>query len=159
MAQPGKSDNESRKSRLIRMLAPAVQNVARGLIRRAPFAITPEISKARQNALIDHALELGGPPGPVIARKIPTTADGHTWEILIGWERLEAFTHRDAFPRATTIPLGIIDCNSADAAFYAIEHAAPGGGLVIATGNVVQPGSQLENYLAARQATREFGAY
>ena len=40
---------------------------------------------------------------------------------------------------------------------YAIEHAAPGGGLVIATGNVVQPGSQLENYLAARQATREFG--
>jgi uroporphyrinogen decarboxylase len=40
---------------------------------------------------------------------------------------------------------------------YAIEHAAPGGGLVIATGNVVQPGSQLENYLAARQATREVG--
>lgn len=124
MAQPGKPDNESRKSQLIRMLAPAVQNVARGLIRRAPFAITPEISKARQNALIDHALELGGPPGPVIARRIPITADGHTFEVLIGWERLEAFTHRDAFPRATTIPLGIIDCNSADAAFYAIEYAS-----------------------------------
>ena len=42
---------------------------------------------------------------------------------------------------------------------YAIQHAAPGGGLVIATGNVVQPGSNLENYLAARQATRDFGAY
>ncbi len=42
---------------------------------------------------------------------------------------------------------------------YAIEHAAPGGGLVIATGNVVQPGCKLENYLAARQATREYGSY
>ena len=48
---------------------------------------------------------------------------------------------------------------AADEVRYAIEHAAPGGGLVIATGNVVQPGSQLTNYLAARQATREYGAY
>jgi len=42
---------------------------------------------------------------------------------------------------------------------YAIEHAAPGGGLVVATGNVLQPGTKLENYLAARQATRDYGAY
>ena len=42
---------------------------------------------------------------------------------------------------------------------YAIQHAAPGGGLVIATGNVLQPGTNLDNYLAARQATRDFGAY
>jgi len=42
---------------------------------------------------------------------------------------------------------------------YAIEHAAPGGGLVINTGNVLQPGTKLENYLAARQATRDYGAY
>jgi uroporphyrinogen decarboxylase len=42
---------------------------------------------------------------------------------------------------------------------YAIQHAAPGGGLVIATGNVLQPGTNLENYLAARQATRDYGAY
>lgn len=42
---------------------------------------------------------------------------------------------------------------------YAIRHAAPGGGLVVTTGNVVQPGSRLENYLAARQATRDFGHY
>ena len=42
---------------------------------------------------------------------------------------------------------------------YAIQHAAPGGGLVIATGNVLQPGTRLENYLAARQSTREHGAY
>jgi len=42
---------------------------------------------------------------------------------------------------------------------YAIRHAAPGGGLVIATGNVLQPGTSLANYLAARQATRDYGAY
>jgi uroporphyrinogen decarboxylase len=42
---------------------------------------------------------------------------------------------------------------------YAIKHAAPGGGLVVATGNVLQPGTKLENYLAARQATREYGTY
>ncbi|MFN2201226.1 MAG: uroporphyrinogen decarboxylase family protein [Caldilineaceae bacterium] len=42
---------------------------------------------------------------------------------------------------------------------YAIEHAAPGGGLVIATGNVLQPGTQLRNYLAAREAVREYGTY
>ncbi len=42
---------------------------------------------------------------------------------------------------------------------YAIQHAAPGGGLVVTSGNVLQPGVKLENYLAGRQATREFGAY
>jgi hypothetical protein len=42
---------------------------------------------------------------------------------------------------------------------YAIQHAAPGGGLVITTGNVLQPGTQLENYLAARQAIRDYGTY
>jgi len=42
---------------------------------------------------------------------------------------------------------------------YAIRHAAPGGGLVLTTGNVLQPGTQLACYLAARQATRDFGTY
>jgi uroporphyrinogen decarboxylase len=42
---------------------------------------------------------------------------------------------------------------------YAIEHAAAGGGLVITTSNVVQPGTRLENYRAMRQAVREFGGY
>lgn len=42
---------------------------------------------------------------------------------------------------------------------YAIQHAGPGGGLVIATSNVVQPGTKLENYLAMRQAVREYGPY
>ena len=40
---------------------------------------------------------------------------------------------------------------------YAIEHAGPGGGLVIATSNVLQPGTQLDNYLAMRQAVDDFG--
>lgn len=42
---------------------------------------------------------------------------------------------------------------------YAIQHAAPGGGLVVTTGNVLQPGTQLANYVAARQATRDYGTY
>lgn len=42
---------------------------------------------------------------------------------------------------------------------YAIQHAAPHGGLVVTSGNVLQPGTQLENYLAARQAVREHGHY
>ena len=42
---------------------------------------------------------------------------------------------------------------------YAIEHAARGGGLVVATGNVLQPGTRLENYLAMRQAVRDCGPY
>jgi uroporphyrinogen-III decarboxylase len=42
---------------------------------------------------------------------------------------------------------------------HAIRYAAPGGGLVVASGNVLQPGVKLENYLAGRQATRDYGAY
>lgn len=42
---------------------------------------------------------------------------------------------------------------------YAIQHAAPGGGLVVTSGNVLQPGTWLANYLAARQAVRDYGAY
>jgi uroporphyrinogen decarboxylase len=42
---------------------------------------------------------------------------------------------------------------------YAIRHAAPGGGLVVTTGNVLQPGTRLANYLAARQTVRDIGSY
>ena len=42
---------------------------------------------------------------------------------------------------------------------YAIQHAGPGGGLVIATSNVVQPGTKPENYRAMRQAVQDFGRY
>lgn len=104
-------------------MAPAIQNIDRDQIRRAPYAVSPEIPEAQHNALIDHAIELGGPPGPVIARKI-STKEGHTVEVLIGWERLEAFTHPDAYPRATKVPLGIMECNAAEAVFYAIEYAS-----------------------------------
>jgi uroporphyrinogen decarboxylase len=41
----------------------------------------------------------------------------------------------------------------------AIQHAAPGGGLVVTNSNVVQPGSRLENYIAMRQAVRNYGQY
>jgi uroporphyrinogen decarboxylase len=41
----------------------------------------------------------------------------------------------------------------------AIAGAGRGGGLVITTSNVLQPGTRLENYLAMRQATRDFGPY
>lgn len=41
----------------------------------------------------------------------------------------------------------------------AIEQAGSGGGLVLACSNVVAPGSKLENYLAMRQAIRNYGRY
>jgi len=41
----------------------------------------------------------------------------------------------------------------------AIHGAARGGGLVVTTSNVLQPGVKLENYLAMRQAVREYGIY
>ena len=123
MPQPSRSANEDRQSRLIRLLAPAMRNVPREQIRRAPYAIQAEIPEAQHHALIDHALDLGGPPGTVIARQI-TTPEGRFVEILLGWERLQAFLHRDAFPRAPAVPIGLIDCNAAEAAFYAIEYAA-----------------------------------
>lgn len=42
---------------------------------------------------------------------------------------------------------------------YAIKHAAPGGGLVLTTGNVLQPGTNLDAYFAVRQAVRDYGSY
>lgn len=42
---------------------------------------------------------------------------------------------------------------------YAIKHAGSGGGLVVTNSNVIQPGTQLENYYAMRNAIREYGRY
>ncbi|MFH0871920.1 MAG: uroporphyrinogen decarboxylase family protein [bacterium] len=42
---------------------------------------------------------------------------------------------------------------------YAIRHAAPGGGLVLTSGNTLQVGTQYDNYMAMRSAAREFGRY
>ena len=42
---------------------------------------------------------------------------------------------------------------------YAIEHAGPGGGLVVTTSNVLQPGTKLAHYRAMRQAVGDYGGY
>ena len=42
---------------------------------------------------------------------------------------------------------------------HAVKYAAPGGGLVLTSGNTLQLGTKYENYLAMREAAREYGAY
>jgi uroporphyrinogen decarboxylase len=107
--------------------------------------------------------------------------DGNIWSILDGlidagidgWHGIQPSVGMD--PRALKARYGDVLCffggvnnetlvagtpeQARAEVRYAIQHAAPGGGLVVTTGNVLQPGTQLENYLAARQATRDFGAY
>jgi len=41
----------------------------------------------------------------------------------------------------------------------AIEQAAAGGGLVLATSNVIPPGAKYENYQAMREAIHRYGSY
>lgn len=107
--------------------------------------------------------------------------DGNTWSILDdlvatgldGWHGIQPRIGMD--PKllkerygSRICLFGGINCETlvegtpeqaAAEARYAIRHAAPGGGLVVTTGNVLQPGTQLKNYLAARQAVREAGSY
>jgi uroporphyrinogen decarboxylase len=107
--------------------------------------------------------------------------DGNTWSILDmlidagidGWHGIqpsigmdlallkERYGHRLCFfggVNCETLVAGTPE-QAEEEVRYAIQHAGPGGGLVIATGNVLQPGTRLENYLAARQATRKYGSY
>jgi hypothetical protein len=42
---------------------------------------------------------------------------------------------------------------------YALEQAGPGGGLVLATSNVLQPGVSFDTYMAMREEIRARGAY
>jgi uroporphyrinogen decarboxylase len=42
---------------------------------------------------------------------------------------------------------------------YAIQHAAPGGGLVLTSGNSIMATVQFENYMAMLQALSEYGEY
>lgn len=44
-------------------------------------------------------------------------------------------------------------------AIYALKHGAPGGGLVLTGGNILEPGTRYENYKAVTDAWKEFGAY
>ena len=131
MPQPAVTTNDLRRQRLARLLAPVSKNVDRHLIRRAPYAIRPYPSTAQRNALVNNAIEYGGPPGLVIARQIPTDKDGCTVEVLTGWERVEAYLDRDAFPHARQVPLALMNATDADAVYYAIElgmkeHSAAG---------------------------------
>ena len=41
----------------------------------------------------------------------------------------------------------------------AIDQAALGGGLVVTSGNVLQPGVVLDNYLAGLKTVKEYGKY
>ena len=52
-----------------------------------------------------------------------------------------------------------IDPSQLEALCQAIAGAGRGGGLVVTTSNVLQPGTRLENYRAMRQALRDFGQY
>ena len=42
---------------------------------------------------------------------------------------------------------------------YAIEHAAPGGGLVLTSGNSIMATVRYENYVEMLAALRDYGAY
>ena len=107
--------------------------------------------------------------------------DGNVWEILDsfaeigidGWHGIQPAIGMDLRPLKERCGdrlcfFGGVDCEtliegSSDQVRqevrHAIRHAAPGGGLVVATSNVVPPGTRLENYLAMRQATRDYGRY
>jgi hypothetical protein len=107
--------------------------------------------------------------------------DGNTWNILHdlidagadGWHGIQPSIGmdmrllKDRYGRSLCFFGGVncetlVDGAAEDArreARYAIRHAAPGGGLVVTSGNVLQPGVKLENYMAARQTTREYGSY
>ena len=42
---------------------------------------------------------------------------------------------------------------------HAVQHAAPGGGLVLTCGNTLLVGTKYDNYMAMLSAWREFGSY
>ncbi len=42
---------------------------------------------------------------------------------------------------------------------YAIKHAAPGGGLVLTSGNGLENGTKIENYRAMMRVRKEYGGY
>ncbi|MEM6485580.1 MAG: hypothetical protein AAF662_11430, partial [Pseudomonadota bacterium] len=91
-------ENRIRRKKLINQLAPALSDIDREELMRAPYAAKPEISEAKANALIYAAIDLTAPPGAVIGRRVVVDAQSRV-EILVGWERVEALLHPDAFPR------------------------------------------------------------
>ncbi len=107
--------------------------------------------------------------------------DGNTWDILDdfveigidGWHGIQPGIGMDLRGLKERFGDGLcffggVDCETLidgpperarEQVRHAIEHAAPGGGLVIATSNVLQPGTKLANYQAMRLATADFGRY
>jgi uroporphyrinogen decarboxylase len=44
-------------------------------------------------------------------------------------------------------------------ALYAMKYGAPGGGLILTSGNILEPGTRVENYEAVTSTWEEFGKY
>jgi uroporphyrinogen decarboxylase len=107
--------------------------------------------------------------------------DGNVWDILDdfvdigidGWHGIQPAIGMDLARlkkryRGRLCFFGGVDCDTLIAGTaadvrrevaYAIENAAPGGGLVVTTSNVVQIGVKLANYRALRSAVDELGRY
>ena len=107
--------------------------------------------------------------------------DGNTWDILKdftdigidGWHGIQPAIGMDPALLKERFGgklcfFGGVDCDTLIAGTdeavqkevrHAVRHAAPGGGLVITTSNVVSAGTPLDRYLALRQAVRDYGSY
>jgi uroporphyrinogen decarboxylase len=107
--------------------------------------------------------------------------DGNTWSILDdfvatgvdGWQGIqprigmdlkqlkEQYAGKLCFfggVNCETLTLGAPEEVEAEVQ-YAIRHAAPGGGLVLTSGNTLQLGTKWENYAAMRAAHGRYGRY
>jgi uroporphyrinogen decarboxylase len=107
--------------------------------------------------------------------------DGNTWSILDdfvaagvdGWQGIqprigmdlkqlkEKYAGKLCFfggVNCETLTLGTPSEVEAEVS-YAIRHAAPGGGLVLTSGNTLQLGTKWENYAAMRAAHGKYGRY
>lgn len=107
--------------------------------------------------------------------------DGNTWSILDDFVAVGVDAWQGIQPRigmdmkrlkerygGKLCLFGGVDCDTLVAGTpaeveaqtrYAIRHAGPGGGLVLTSGNTLQVGTKYENYMAMRQAARQYGAY
>ena len=107
--------------------------------------------------------------------------DGNTWQILEdfidigidGWHGIQPAIGMDLALLKERLGdrlcfFGGVDCDTLIAGTvekvrgevrHAIKSAAPGGGLVVTTSNVVSAGTPLDRYLALREAVRRYGEY
>jgi len=107
--------------------------------------------------------------------------DGNTWSILDDFVAADLDAWQGIQPRigmdlkllkekyaGRLCFFGGVDCDNLVAGTladvrhqvkYAVRHAAPGGGLVLTSGNTLQVGTRYENYMAMLSAAREYGNY